>query len=116
MKETKVTKVKSSAEEALYMYGEDISLSKDAFISILNQIPEKEQNKQTNPMIKSPYKWVAFLQISTLCLMAIVFFPTFKDMYIYSNEPFYFVDKQIAEFESSLDDSDNIMLYYNNNL
>lgn len=114
MKEINNTQTKSSIGEALHLYGENLSAPKDTFISILNQIPEKETH--TSHLIKSPYKWIAFMQLSTLCLVAFISFPAFKDMYVYRNDSFYFIDKQVQEFESNLDDSSNVVLYYNDNI
>ena len=119
MKEIKTTTTEQGIEKALTMYMETVSPSKDSLLSILNQIPEKEkQISNDRRAIRSPYIWLAMTEMVALCFIVIAVFPTFQEMYIYRNDPFYSIDKQIESFEAGInnEDGENIVLNYNNNL
>ena len=115
MKKTETTTTEQGIEKALTMYMETVSPSKDSLLSILNQIPEKEkQISNDRRAIRSPYIWLAMTEMVALCFIVIAVFPTFQEMYIYRNDPFYSIDKQIESFEAGVNKEEskkNILNY-----
>jgi hypothetical protein len=93
-------------EKALFMYKETVSPSRDAFINILNQIPEKEPLVVSRRVTRSPYIWIAFAEVATLCSLLFVVYPTFSDMQKSARDPFYQIDNQVNQFEASIDAQD----------
>ena len=108
--------IRHGVEGALSMYKETVSPSPDTLIKILNQIPEKEPLSQERKAIRSPYIWVAITQAVTVCSILFVLVPTLSEMYIYRDDPFYFIDKQVESFENGITKEDVAqgMLDYNN--
>lgn len=96
----------SGVESALAMYRETVSPSRSMLHSILNQIPE--QNIKTNNVraIRSPYIWLGFTQVMTVAVILLALVPTLSDTYLYRNDPFYAVDRQVEEFERNLNEED----------
>lgn len=115
MKEIKTNKT----EEALSMYKETVSPSKESLLKILNQIPEKEKTvKAKKEAIRSPYMWTVVPEIITLCFMFFISFPTLNEMYTYRDDPFFIIDKEIEHFDLIMNDEDeqDMMIDYNDNL
>lgn len=97
-------------ERALAMYKETVSPSKDTLVYILNQIPEiKETELQDRRAIRSPYRWLAIAQLSSVFLIALAVYPTLANPEIAQN-PFYAVDQQIESFEQKINQEDEVLL------
>lgn len=119
MKEINTNKIDFSIESALTMYKETVSPNKATLIKILNQIPEKEIKLKEKQAIRSPYIWLGITQLVAVCSILFVLFPTISEMYLYRNDPFYSIDKQIEKFELGIANEDAIQIttdYNNNNL
>ncbi|MCX6756897.1 MAG: hypothetical protein NTW35_01955 [Candidatus Nomurabacteria bacterium] len=116
MKEINTNKIDVSVEGALNMYKETVSPSKATLIKILNQIPEKEIILKEKQVIRSPYIWLGLTQLVAVCSILFVLFPTISEMYLYRNDPFYSIDKQVEKFENKIDNEDmaQITMDYNN--
>lgn len=99
---------KQTIEKALFMYKETVSPSKSTLINILNQIPEKE--KVSVPAFKrvtrSPYIWITTLPLVAFCSIMVIVFPSFQNINMHPNEPFYKIDNQVTQFETSIDAED----------
>lgn len=95
-------------EDALSMYKETVSPSKDTLINILNQIPEKEivSVPVLRRVTRSPYIWIAALEVVTVCSILFAVFPTFNNTNSHLDDPFYQVDNQVSQFEQSIDAQD----------
>lgn len=118
MKETNPDTIEQEIEKALTMYAETVSPSKDMLVNILNQIPEKENIiSDDRRAIRSPYMWLARTEMATLFFIMIAVFPTFQEVYLHRDDPFYTVDKQIEYFEAGINDADNgyMLVEYNYN-
>lgn len=106
MKDTNLT---SHIEKALSMYKENVSPSETYFQAILSQIPEQQKLKEGRA-VRSPYRWLAFTQIVTVCAIVIAVLPasisqeTKKEI---ENNPYYEIDSQIQAFEARLDEEDS---------
>ncbi|MDB5259954.1 MAG: hypothetical protein JWN37_185 [Candidatus Nomurabacteria bacterium] len=109
-------KTKTTIEEVLLMYKETVSPPKSTLLSILNQIPEKENLEWRKQAIRSPYRWLAIMQVAAFSFIIISVFPSFRDMYIHRNDPFYATDQQVERFEAGINDADynDMLLNYNN--
>lgn len=117
MKEIKTNKIDVKIESALNMYKETVSPDKATLINILNQIPERKKIDEEGRAIRSPYIWLGITQLVAICSVLFILFPTLSEVYIYRNDPFYFIDKQVEEFSFGIDNEDatQITLDYNNN-
>lgn len=118
MKEINTNKIDLELESALNMYKETVSPNKATLIKILNQIPEKETKKEKQA-IRSPYIWLGITQLVAVCSILFVLSPTISEMYLYRNDPFYSIDKQVEKFEQGIDNEDAIQIttdYNNTNL
>ncbi|MEI6810905.1 MAG: hypothetical protein WCK60_02535 [Candidatus Nomurabacteria bacterium] len=119
MKEINTNKIDFVTESALTMYKETVSPDKATLINILNQIPEKEIVIKEKQVIRSPYIWLSITQLVAVCSILFVLFPTLSEMYLYRNDPFYSIDKQVEKFEIGIANEDAIQIntdYNNNNL
>lgn len=97
-------------EKALVMYVETVSPSKDNLVRILNQIPEiKEAELQDRRAIRSPYRWLAIVELASVFLIAIAVYPALKNPEITQN-PFYAVDQQVDAFEQNINAQDEQMM------
>ncbi len=97
-------------ERALAMYTETVSPSKDTLVYILNQIPEiKETELQDRRAIRSPYRWLAIMQLASVFLVALAVYPTLTTPEMAQN-PFYAVDQQVEQFEQSINKEDEQMI------
>ncbi len=97
-------------ERALAMYKETVSPSKDTLVYILNQIPEiKETELQDRRAIRSPYRWLAIAQLTSVFLIALAVYPTLHTPEMAQN-PFYAVDEQVENFEQNLNAEDEKMM------
>lgn len=128
MKNTNDTTTESGIESALAMYRETVSPSRSMLSNILTQIPEKNVEKKIANNIKipynvrairSPYIWLAFTQTVTVAVILLALMPTLSERYIYRNDPFYAIDKQVDIYERTLNEEDTEMPlvdYTNNSL
>ncbi|HCC05934.1 TPA: hypothetical protein DEP94_01060 [Candidatus Nomurabacteria bacterium] len=116
MKEINTNKIDTELTSALVMYKETVSPTYATLIKILNQIPEKEIKVKEKRAIRSPYIWLGITQLVAVCSILFVLFPTISEMYIYRNDPFYSIDKQVAKFENKIDNEDMAQMTtdYNN--
>ncbi len=97
-------------ERALAMYKETVSPSKDTLVYILNQIPEiKETELQDRRAIRSPYRWLAVVQLASVFLIALAIMPTLEKPEMAQN-PFYAVDQQVDQFEQNINQEDAEMM------
>lgn len=97
-------------ERALAMYKETVSPSKDTLVYILTQIPEiKETELQDRRAIRSPYRWLAFAQLTSVFLIALAVYPTLATPEIAHN-PFYAIDQQVAQFEQDIEAEDQALI------
>lgn len=98
------------------MYKETVSPSPDMLIKVFNQIPERTVGMERRA-IRSPYIWLAVTQVVTVCSILFVLAPSLQERYLYRNDPFYDIDKQVEQFEYAVDqeDADQIMIDYTNN-
>lgn len=88
------------------MYKETVSPSKDTLVYILNQIPEiKETELQDRRAIRSPYRWLAIVELVSVFLIALAVYPTLSTPEIAQN-PFYSVDQQVETFEKNINNED----------
>lgn len=90
------------------MYKENVSPSETKLQAILSQIPEQQKLKEGRA-VRSPYRWLAITQVVTLCAIIIAVLPTYFIEQENMN-PYYAIDKQVEEFERSIDEED----YLNN--
>lgn len=111
----------STIEQALAMYKETVSPSRDTLINILNQIPEKEIRKHDDRRaIRSPYRWLAFAQVAALCFIVLIAYPHYQtsnsEELATLDAGFSQVDKSIEDFEAGINAEDyaNMLLDYNN--
>ncbi len=119
MKETNTKEKDFATTSALNMYKETVSPDKATLIKILNQIPEKEIVIKEKQVIRSPYIWLGLTQLVAVCSILFVLYPTLSEMYLYRDDPFYSIDKQVAKFEQGIDNEDALQIttdYNNNNL
>lgn len=93
-------------EKALFMYKETVSPSREILINILNQIPEKEPLVISRRVTRSPYIWIAFAEVATLCSLLFVVYPTFSNIGESERDPFYQIDNEVNQFEASIDAQD----------
>lgn len=92
------------------MYMETVSPSKDNLVRILNQIPEiKEAELQDRRAIRSPYRWLAIMELASVFLIAIAVYPALQNPEITQN-PFYAVDQQVQTFEQNINTQDEQMM------
>jgi hypothetical protein len=104
---SKINIQQQTIEEALSMYTETVSPSKNILINILNQIPEKELVQAVPRRVtRSPYIWIAALNIAIVSSFVIVLYPTFEKTIHERNDPFYQVDQEVTQFETSIDNED----------
>ena len=88
--------------QALTMYKETVSPSKENLMAILSQIPEiKSENK--GRAVRSPYIWLELTEFVMLCFVILAISPTFIKII---NDPFYQTDKQVQIFESEIQHQD----------
>jgi hypothetical protein len=100
----------TTEEKALVMYVETVSPSKDNLVRILNQIPEiKEAELQDRRAIRSPYRWLAIVELASVFLIAIAVYPALKNPEMTQN-PFYAIDRQVETFERSINAQDEQMM------
>lgn len=118
MKEINTNKINTELMSALDMYKETVSPSYATLVKILDQIPEKEIIIKKKQVIRSPYIWLGITQLVAVCSILFVLFPTLSEMYIYRDDPFYLIDKQVQRFEKriSKEDMARSNKNYNNNL
>jgi len=109
MKETNPTTI----EQALAMYKETVSPSRDAFVNVLNQIPEKEIIKHDDRRaIRSPYRWklVAFAQVMALSFIVLISYPHYnvtpQEELAALDAGFSQVDRSIEDFEAGINNED----------
>lgn len=108
MKEINLNKT----EQALTMYKETVSPSKENLKAIFSHIPEqKKYNK--GRAVRSPYIWIIITQGAMVCLIVFGVYPAFEQSE-YSQNPFYAVDQQVEEFERGIinDDYERNLLDY----
>ncbi len=95
------------------MYKENVSPSETYFQAILSQIPEQQKLKEGRA-VRSPYRWLAFTQIVTVCAIVIAVLPASISQDTLGkeaeNNPYYEVDSQIQVFEAHLDQEDSDMV------
>lgn len=107
-------------EGALSMYKETVSPSRSSLIKILDQIPEKKKmiKEQEGRAIRSPYIWLAITQAVTVCSLVFALYPSLSEIYVYRDDPFYQVDKQVETFEATItaEDASQMMTDSNNTL
>jgi hypothetical protein len=97
-------------EQALAMYAETVSPSKETLVSILNQIPEiKETELQDRRAIRSPYRWLAIAELVSVFVIALAVYPALRNPEITQN-PFYAVDQQVETFEQNINAQDEAMM------
>ena len=106
MKEINTNKINTELMSALDMYKETVSPSYATLVKILDQIPEKEIIIKKKQVIRSPYIWLGITQVIAICSIMFVLFPTLSEMYIYRNDPFYSIDKQVQRFEAKINKED----------
>lgn len=114
MKEINTNKIDTELMSALDMYKETVSPSYATLVKILDQIPEREMIKEKQ-VIRSPYIWLGITQVIAICSILFVLFPTLSEMYVYRNDPFYSIDKQVARFEAKINKEDMARLNKNSN-
>ncbi len=90
-------------EDAINMYKATVSPSKDAFLNLLNQMPEKKDNVSFAKVIRSPYMWRTLSNAMPLFVVALLLIPTANS---YFEDPFYKEDKKVEAFEIWLDEID----------
>ena len=95
----------SHIEEALTMYKENVSPSETYFQAILSQIPEQQKLKEGRA-IRSPYRWLAITQVTTLFAVIIAVLPTYVGDAPVSSNPYYETDKQVESFEQQINNED----------
>ncbi|MEN9880894.1 MAG: hypothetical protein RLZZ308_77 [Candidatus Parcubacteria bacterium] len=106
MKETNTTTL--HIEKALSMYKENVSPSETYFQAILSQIPEQQKLKEGRA-IRSPYRWLAFTQVVTVCAIVIAILPASVMRSEYTESivnPYYEIDSQVEAFERQIDQED----------
>lgn len=98
--------MKSKIEQILIEQKENFNPREEVLFSILNQIPEKRI--KSNIVIKSPYFWMSFAQVISLCFLLIVVYPTYKNNSdeIKIEQDFAKTDSQMEAFESFMDSTD----------
>ena len=105
----------STIEKALVMYAETVSPSKDTLVHVLNQIPEmKELKTSDRRAIRSPYRWLAFVQVASVFLVALAIYPNMpRKQTVATDNAFYQVDAQVEQFEKTIDTEDYNMMVSN---
>lgn len=118
MKESNTNTIEEGIVQALSMYKETVSPSRNTLINLLNQIPEKENVKVVNDgrAIRSPYIWLAFTRATALFMILFAVFPTVNEAFANRDNPFYYADKQVENFEAGINEEDyaNLLVNYNN--
>jgi hypothetical protein len=97
------------------MYKENVSPSETYFQAILSQIPEQQKLKEGRA-IRSPYRWLAFTQIITVCAIVIAILPasvSVNETTEHQNNPYYEIDSQIEAFEAEIDREDSELILQN---
>ena len=104
-------------EGALSMYKETVSPSRSSLIKILDQIPEKKKmiKEPEGRAIRSPYIWLAITQAVTVCSLVFALYPSLSEMYIYRDDPFYAIDKQVETFETAINNEDALQMIADSN-
>lgn len=97
-------------EKALTMCKENVSPSETKLQAILSQIPEQQKLKEGRA-VRSPYRWLAISQMMTVFAIVLVLLPNtptgdMRDAGLTSENPYYEVDKDVENFEASLDQED----------
>jgi hypothetical protein len=98
MKDNNTNKI----EQALAMYVENVSPSKENLVAILSQIPEQKKIKKGRA-IRSPYMWLEITEFVMLCSIMLVALPTLMKSI---NDPFYQIDKEVEIFEVGIQHQD----------
>lgn len=106
----KTTQEANHIEKALAMYKENVSPSETCFQAILSQIPEQQKLKEGRA-IRSPYRWLAVTQMVTVFAVVMILLPITpkedsKDMTSLGLNPYYEVDKEVENFETSIIEED----------
>jgi hypothetical protein len=105
------TTTQPTIEDALFMYKETVSPSKENLINILNQIPEKEPITLPRRVTRSPYIWIAVTNFAVALCLVIVLYPSFnRDVTVTSDNPFSKIDTAVDQFESIIDKEDAAMV------
>ncbi len=94
----------NTIEQALSMYKETVSPSKKSFQVILSQIPE-QQKQQRGRVVRSPYTWYAVTQTIMMCSIMLIVASAIVTP-SYQSNPFYQIDKEVDEFEISINQED----------
>ncbi len=97
-------------EKALTMCKENVSPSETNLQAILSQIPE-QQNLKEGRAVRSPYRWLAISQMMTVFAIVLVLLPNtptsdMREAGFTSENPYYEVDRDVEDFEASLDQED----------
>jgi hypothetical protein len=100
----------NNIEKALTMCKENVSPSETCFQAILSQIPE-QQNLKEGRAVRSPYRWLAISQMITVFAIVLVLVPStpaseIKDAGLSNENPYYEIDKEVENFEASLERED----------
>ena len=91
-------------EQALAMYAENVP-SQGHLKMILSQLPEQKKDN-IGRAVRSPYIWIAITEIVTLCSIIFTIYPSFTQSE-YVQNPFYAVDQQVNDFETSIVNEDS---------
>ena len=95
-----------AVESALAMYKENVSPSETYFQAILSQIPEQQKLKEGRA-IRSPYRWLAITQVTTLFAVIIAVLPAYLlNGETTKNNPYYETDVQVESFEQQINNED----------
>lgn len=94
----------NTIEHALNMYKETVSPPEETFSVILSQIPEQQKQKGGR-VVRSPYTWYAVTQTMMLCSIMLIVASAIVTP-SYQSNPFYLIDKEVDEFEISINQED----------
>lgn len=99
----------TTIEQALSMYTETVSPSKENLTMILSHIPEKK-NHVDRRAIRSPYIWIAITEVVTLFSILFVISSSLPQTNNFSDtaiqDPFYVIDMQVDQFEVGIQKQD----------
>jgi hypothetical protein len=91
-------------EQALAMYKETVSPSRENLQAILSQIPEQTK-LEGRRAIRSPYRWLVTSQLVSAFLFALVFIPAYQSYEAEKNDPDYYfrqIDRDVERFERQM--------------
>lgn len=116
MNKNNADKLDIAMSNIITRHAKTIQPSKDFLVSVLSQIPDKKYTEKEKLSVLSPYAWTTLIQISSICFIFILAYPSIREYYTYKDDPFYLIDKQVEIFEKGVnnDDYNNILLNYNN--